>query len=198
VRACSSVWFLEQRGSEQGKKTTLRVLSRAETEHAVKPRQVHSFFCRFRRKARLGLLVIGKAQLPQHRKNRRRTDAGLIIAALSHSHTHTLHPPPTSPVPALLSESSSSSPDEPIHRSSFALRPAIWVLGGLSAPLDARNLGPQAYRQGAFTSSPRHTHAFTLSPTNVGTPTCPAFWLRLSRLSLSTLFPEIKHRFPFG
>lgn len=31
-------------------------------------------------------------------------------------------------------------------------------------------------------------------PTNVGIPTCPAFWLRLSRLSLSTLFPEKKLR----
>lgn len=58
---------------------------------------------------------------------------------------------------------------------SHARRPNLWTAG-----LSSRLTSPWL---------PTNPLLYTF-PTNVGTPTCPAFWLRLSRLSLSTLFPE--------
>lgn len=165
---------------------------------AIKPRQVQSSSVTFGEETRRALVACGKAQLQLGRRIGR---SGMTKPAHGRLPSSLLYPslalrctPHNSPVPArpvLLPV------DDPIHPSSLVSRPTSGCLAA-SYTLDVQTTSLQACRQGYFTLAPsKPIHLYTF-PTNVGTPTCPAFWLRLSRLSLSTLFPEKIYVHHFG
>lgn len=66
--------------------------------------------------------------------------------------------------------------------------PCTWLLG--RRVLATRSLGTARLASRLLHRSLRRPSTLAPFPPNVGTPTCPALWLRLLRLSLSTLFPE--------